>query len=227
VLTTRHHDGFCLWDSKTTISNAARIGPQRDLLKPFVEAVRKEGLKVGFYYSFADWSHPDYPDAYARDWPTHWPIQQSESASSHSTGPAGRIDDRLRKNRCALVRTAAFLTHRRRRHQRADLRAAATILVNERNGVPFDFECAEQSLKPSPAPGKPVSRSTITGLPRRRSKLEIRAPRLLHQLDHLRTTTAATSCSTSAHAGTASSPRNPKRFFSPPASGSAVIVRPS
>lgn len=72
VLTTRHHDGFALWDTATTGFNATKIGPKRDLLTPYVAAARRAGLRVGFYYSFADWSHPDYPDAYARDWPTGW-----------------------------------------------------------------------------------------------------------------------------------------------------------
>lgn len=69
VLTTRHHDGFALWDSAVNPFNAAEIGPKRDLLVPYVEALRKAGLKVGFYYSPANWSHPDYPGAYFRDWP--------------------------------------------------------------------------------------------------------------------------------------------------------------
>ncbi len=59
VMTTKHHDGFCLWDSKLTEFNAARMGPKRDLVKEFVEACRAEGLKVGLYYSLMDWHHPD------------------------------------------------------------------------------------------------------------------------------------------------------------------------
>lgn len=72
VLTTRHHDGFALWDTQTSPFHAARIGPKRDLVAPFVEAVRSAGLRVGLYYSFADWTHPDYPEAFARDWPKSW-----------------------------------------------------------------------------------------------------------------------------------------------------------
>jgi alpha-L-fucosidase len=69
VLTTRHHDGFALWPTKTDSFHAGNIGPKRDLVAPFVEAVRAAGLKVGLYYSPADWHHPDYPGAYFRDWP--------------------------------------------------------------------------------------------------------------------------------------------------------------
>lgn len=69
VLTTRHHDGFALWDSEVNPYNAAKLGPKRDLVAPYVEAVRKAGLKVGLYYSPANWSCPDYPGGYFRDWP--------------------------------------------------------------------------------------------------------------------------------------------------------------
>ena len=50
VLTTKHHDGFCLWDSRQTDYNAVKYGPGRDLIAEYVEACREFGLKVGFYY---------------------------------------------------------------------------------------------------------------------------------------------------------------------------------
>ncbi len=61
VITTKHHEGFCLWDSKLTDYKATRTPWGKDLLKPMVEAFRAEGLKVGFYYSLLDWHHPDFP----------------------------------------------------------------------------------------------------------------------------------------------------------------------
>jgi alpha-L-fucosidase len=60
VITSKHHEGFCLWDSKYTDYKATNTPFGRDLLKEFVEAFRAEGLKVGFYYSLLDWHHPDY-----------------------------------------------------------------------------------------------------------------------------------------------------------------------
>src|SRR5436190_1220354 len=59
VMTTKHHEGFCLWDSKLTNYCAAKQGPGRDLVREYVEAARAEGLRVGFYYSLMDWHHPD------------------------------------------------------------------------------------------------------------------------------------------------------------------------
>ncbi|MDR2913702.1 MAG: alpha-L-fucosidase [Tannerella sp.] len=63
VITTKHHDGVALWDTKAGNLSARNSTPAgRDLIKPFVEEVRKQGLKLGFYYSLLDWSHPDYPN---------------------------------------------------------------------------------------------------------------------------------------------------------------------
>jgi alpha-L-fucosidase len=60
VITSKHHDGFALFDSKATEWDVAVASPYgKDLLKPLVEACRKEGIRIGFYYSQAqDWTHP-------------------------------------------------------------------------------------------------------------------------------------------------------------------------
>ena len=60
VITTKHHEGFCLFDSKYTDYKATNTAAKRDLIKEFVDAFRAEGLKVGFYYSLIDWHHPDF-----------------------------------------------------------------------------------------------------------------------------------------------------------------------
>jgi alpha-L-fucosidase len=61
VLTAKHHDGFCLFDSKLTAYKSTNTKAGRDLVREFVEAFREEGLKVGLYYSLIDWYHPNYP----------------------------------------------------------------------------------------------------------------------------------------------------------------------
>ncbi|MCK9222827.1 MAG: alpha-L-fucosidase [Limnochordia bacterium] len=61
VMTAKHHDGFCLFDSKLTDFKATNTPAGRDLIKEYVDAFRDEGLKVGFYYSVIDWYHDDYP----------------------------------------------------------------------------------------------------------------------------------------------------------------------
>lgn len=60
VITSKHHEGFCLWDSKYTDYKATNTPIKKDLLKEYVDAFRAEGLKVGFYYSLLDWHHPDF-----------------------------------------------------------------------------------------------------------------------------------------------------------------------
>jgi alpha-L-fucosidase len=61
VITTKHHEGFCLWDSQLTGYKATNTPARRDLLRPMVDAFRAEGLRVGFYHSLIDWHHPDFP----------------------------------------------------------------------------------------------------------------------------------------------------------------------
>lgn len=63
VITTKHHDGVALWDTKVGDLSTVKSTPaKRDLIAPFVKEVRKQGLHLGFYYSLLDWSHPDYPN---------------------------------------------------------------------------------------------------------------------------------------------------------------------
>ncbi len=59
VMTTKHHEGFCLWDTQQTDYNAVKCGPRRDLVQEYVDACREFDLKIGFYYSLMDWHHPD------------------------------------------------------------------------------------------------------------------------------------------------------------------------
>ena len=60
VITTKHHEGFCLWDSKLTDYKATNTPWGRDLLRPMVEAFRRHGLRVGFYHSLIDGHHPHF-----------------------------------------------------------------------------------------------------------------------------------------------------------------------
>ncbi|MBI3766035.1 MAG: alpha-L-fucosidase [Ignavibacteriales bacterium] len=68
VITSKHHDGFCLFDSKYTDFDVMSTPFQRDILKDLAEACRKEGIKLCFYHSIMDWHHPDYLPR--RNWET-------------------------------------------------------------------------------------------------------------------------------------------------------------
>lgn len=61
VFTTKHHDGFCLFDSQYTDYKATNTPAGRDLVREYAEAFREEGLKIGLYYSLIDWHHPQFP----------------------------------------------------------------------------------------------------------------------------------------------------------------------
>ena len=71
-LTTRHHDGYCLWDSAYTDYSSAKQAPKRDFVREYVDAFRAQGIKIGLYYSWVDWRIPAFfegpekaPEAFA------------------------------------------------------------------------------------------------------------------------------------------------------------------
>lgn len=69
VLVSKHHDGYAMWPSEHASAvrgypwNAAEVGPGRDIAGELTEAVRAEGLKMGFYYSFMEWMNPLYAES--------------------------------------------------------------------------------------------------------------------------------------------------------------------
>ncbi len=80
LLTTKHHDGFCLWPSALTDYHVDRTPARgRDLVREYVNATRAAGLRVGLYYSLVDWRHPDYPHFGDRQHPMRFdPVAQAE-----------------------------------------------------------------------------------------------------------------------------------------------------
>ncbi|MGL6200878.1 MAG: alpha-L-fucosidase [Lachnospiraceae bacterium] len=75
VLTAKHHDGFCLYDSQYTDFKSTNAPCQRDLVAEFLAAFRAEGIKVGLYFSVIDWRHEDYPHFGDR----HHPMRDNEA----------------------------------------------------------------------------------------------------------------------------------------------------
>ena len=84
VLTTKHHEGFCLWDSQTCRFNATRSAARRDLLAEYVGAVRDAGLKVGLYYSLGDWYNPDWAKGWQGDTPARFKFGSLALATGHA-----------------------------------------------------------------------------------------------------------------------------------------------
>ncbi|NLO72986.1 MAG: alpha-L-fucosidase [candidate division WS1 bacterium] len=142
VMTTKHHEGFCLFDSETTDYNAAQRGPGRDLVAEYVEAVREQGLRVGLYYSFLDFHHPDYArcttNRKAQErYVEHLHAQVREICSNY-----GQIDVLWYDGDWLL--DAEQLQSQRLNAMVRELQP--DILINNRSNVPEDFSILEGHL---------------------------------------------------------------------------------
>lgn len=148
VLTAKHHDGFCLWDTKTTDFNSVKIGPGIDIVKGYVEAARKANLKVGIYYSPADWNNPDYPSPYARDWIETWDDEEKrkhfvdyyKAQLTELMTQYGKID-LLWYDGCIPQPLDGKIINPYIKQLQPG------IVINNRNGEPCDFICAEGNLR--------------------------------------------------------------------------------
>jgi alpha-L-fucosidase len=160
VLTTRHHDGYCLFDTKTDEFNAVKTGPGRDLIAEYVEAVRKRGLKVGLYYSVVNWRWHGFwdPAGYPDDLPKM--VQQMHDQVTELMSNYGQVDI-LWYDVPAVPGSnspGAFGYHktpveqeRGQFHRSAELNAKVRqlqphILINNRSGIPEDFGTPEQHV---------------------------------------------------------------------------------
>ena len=93
VLTTRHHDGFCLFDSKVSDFTSVKTAAKRDFVAEYVEACRKAGMRVGLYYSLLDWRFPGYHEGREKN-PTSTAamVEQAHSQVKELMGDYGKID---------------------------------------------------------------------------------------------------------------------------------------
>ena len=168
VITTKHHDGFCLWDSDLTDYKATSTPWGRDLLGPMVEAFRAEGLRVGFYHSLLDWHHPDYPvdDMHPRR-------DDAELRARAADRDLGRYVDYLHGQVRELLTRYGRIDYLFFDFSYAGMGAAQwrseellamvrelqpDALVNDRLGIPGDFVTPEQVQPAAPVErdGRPV-----------------------------------------------------------------------
>jgi alpha-L-fucosidase len=147
VLTTRHHDGYCLWDSQVSDFTATKLGPSRDLVAEYAEACRAAGLKVGFYYSLKDWRHPDYFAGHRGDAARHRVyLDYVHAQVDELLTNYGQIDILWYDGPSpydAEAWEAAKLNDRARELQ-------PEILINDRSRLPEDMDTPEQHVKASP-----------------------------------------------------------------------------
>ncbi len=150
VMTTKHHEGFCLWDTAQTDYNAVRRGPGRDLVREYVEACREAGLRIGFYYSLMDWHHPDGARCAASE-----PARRRFVAFTHGCvrelvtnyGPIDILwyDVAWPLSSARLWESARMNAMVRRLQPR--------IIINDRAWLPEDFGTPEESIEEA-APGR-------------------------------------------------------------------------
>lgn len=155
VLTTRHHDGFCLFDSQVSDFTSVKTRAKRDFVAEYVEAARKAGLKVGFYYSLLDWRFPGYfePDKHkdSRD----AMVRQFHDQVRELMTNYGKIDV-LWYDGCWVAHGLAGKIDLPRFWQSKKVNAMARelqphIVINNRSGIDEDLDTPEQHVTASKA----------------------------------------------------------------------------
>ena len=151
VLVTRHHDGFCLWDTATDHFKATNTPAGRDLVAEWVDAFRAAGLRVGLYYSLLDWR----AEAYWRG-----PFADPDGWAAFRAHVHGQLLELLTGyGEIATLWYDGFWPHSGEAWGSLELEAMARelqpgILVNDRSGIPGDFSTPEQSISVLPPFGR-------------------------------------------------------------------------
>lgn len=156
VLTTRHHDGFCLYDSKVSDFTAPRTGG-KDYVAEYVEACRRAGLKVGLYYSLLDWRFPGYFEPAARKYQKSVTelVDQAHAQVKELMSGYGKIDV-LWYDGGWVAHGGAGVTDIAAFWRAGDLNAMVrklqpSILINNRSGTQEDLDTPEQHVTASAA----------------------------------------------------------------------------
>ena len=157
VLTTKHHDGFCLWDTKQTDYNIMNTPFKRDVVKELAAACKKGGIAFGTYYSTCDWHHPDFPlTSPGGKWnaknPTSMPTRNTSRPRSPNFSPttARSSPSGLTCRRNSTPPAAPAIINMARAIQ-------PDIVINNRTG--------HRATTTRPSNASAVSRSTARGKP--------------------------------------------------------------
>lgn len=155
VLTTRHHDGFCLFDSKASEFTSVKTAARRDFVAEYVCACRKAGLKVGLYYSLMDWRFPGYFN-YKTDPDSAGAMRRQchEQVRELMTN-YGKIDilwyDGLWLNHEPGPEKVWARFWKSKELNAMVMRLQPDILINNRAGIPADFSTPEGHVSAAPA----------------------------------------------------------------------------
>jgi alpha-L-fucosidase len=145
VLTTKHHDGFCLWDSKVTDYDIMATPFKRDVVKELAAACRKGGIAFGTYYSTCDWHHPDFP------------LTSPGGKKARETSDLDRYTEYLKAQTKELLSYGPLFTLWYDVPQKFDAQRGAgvinmaraiqpDIVINNRTGHPGDYDTPEQRI---------------------------------------------------------------------------------
>ncbi len=145
-MTTKHHEGFCLWDTKQTDYNAAKRGPGRDLVREYVEACREFGLKVGFYYSLMDWHHPDGKKCATDESARRRFVDFTHGCVRELMSNYGKIDILWCDVSWPLKTPKAWESLKMNKMVR---KLQPRIIINDRSHLPEDFSTPEESVTPA------------------------------------------------------------------------------
>jgi alpha-L-fucosidase len=142
VMTTKHHEGFCNFDSKLTDYCAGKQGPGHDLVREYVEAARAEGLHVGFYYSLMDWHHPDSARCANDEEARKRFVEYTHGLIREILTNYGKIDVLWYDVSWPLDATG----WESERMNKMVFELQPDIIVNNRNKLPGDFSTPEQRI---------------------------------------------------------------------------------
>jgi alpha-L-fucosidase len=143
VMTTKHHEGFCNWDTKLTNYCASKQGPGRDLVAEYVEAARAEGLRVGFYYSLMDWHHPDGARCATDQAARIRFVEYTHGLIRELLSNYGKIDVLWYDMDWPLTPEQ----WESKKMNEMVFRLQPDIILNNRNGLPGDFSTPEQEIQ--------------------------------------------------------------------------------
>ena len=144
VMTTKHHEGFCLWDTQMTDYNAAKRGPERDLVREYVEACREFDLKIGFYYSLMDWHHPDGARCAKDEKARRRFLDFTQGCVRELVSNYGKIDIMWYDVSWPLSSPQAWESSKMNRMVR---RLQPDIIINNRSQLPEDFGTPEENIR--------------------------------------------------------------------------------
>jgi alpha-L-fucosidase len=147
VMTTKHHEGFCNFETKLTNYCAPQQACGRDLVAEFVEAARAEGLRVGFYYSLMDWHHPDGARCLTDEAARVRFVEYTHGLIRELMTQYGKIDILWYDVSWPL---SAEQWESEKMNQMV-FQLQPDIIVNNRNGLPGDFTTPEQRIEAAKA----------------------------------------------------------------------------